>query len=820
MKRILTMLTVLVFTSFTLTAIAQHGNGRVDGSVKDESQKAIDGATISLLRAKDSSIAKIAAANKSGNFNFDGLSDGKYLVAISGVGFRKEFSQIFDINSNNTSIALKTITLIRQAGSLAGVTVTAKRPLVEHKIDRTVVNVEAAVTNVGASAIEVLEKAPGVSVDKDGNISLKGKEGVLVLVDGRPTQLSGADLANMLKSMNASQLDQIEIMTNPPAKFDAAGNAGVINIKTKKNKQFGYNGTANVGWGQSRLPKFNENLSFNYRAGKVNLFTNLSHNYRKSWNELKIQRNLRHKTTKLLENYFEQESRMQNEFNSYSAKLGMDYSASKNTTLGIVFNGFSNPGTFGNRGLIEISDPNHTFISRTRATADYDQSWKNFSTNLNFRTVLDTTGKELTADLDYMTYDSRNDQLLVNANFDAANNEIRKADTLLGALPQNINIYSGRIDYLHPMKKGARFEAGVKMSVVRTDNNAKYDSIQNGQKVHDYNRSNHFIYEENINAAYVNLSTPLSKKISAQLGLRMENTVSKGDQVTQNKQFEKDYTEFFPTAYFQYKFNEKNNFGLNYGRRIRRPNYESLNPFIRFLDRYTFMEGNPNLKPQFSHNVELSHSFRNVLTTTLNYTRTTDIIQNIIEQRDSVAFAKNANIAKQRQYGVSVSANHPVTKWWTSSVYVNVYNNKFDGIIEKDNISFAHTTLMLHGSQQFKFAKTWSAELGGFYRTSGVEGVVLLKPFGALNVGISKQMLKNKGTLRLNVRDVLQTQKTSAVVEYGNVDASFQEARDSRVVNLGFTYRFSKGKMNGGPKKRTNGSASDEQNRVGAGSGN
>jgi hypothetical protein len=209
-----------------------------------------------------------------------------------------------------------------------------------------------------------------------------------------------------------------------------------------------------------------------------------------------------------------------------------------------------------------------------------------------------------------------------------------------------------------------------------------------------------------------------------------------------------------------------------------------------------------------------------VLTTTLNYTRTTDIIQNIIEQRDSVAFAKNANIAKQRQYGVSVSANHPVTKWWTSSVYVNVYNNKFDGIIEKDNISFAHTTLMLHGSQQFKFAKTWSAELGGFYRTSGVEGVVLLKPFGALNVGISKQMLKNKGTLRLNVRDVLQTQKTSAVVEYGNVDASFQEARDSRVVNLGFTYRFSKGKMNGGPKKRTNGSASDEQNRVGAGSGN
>jgi iron complex outermembrane recepter protein len=820
MKRILSLLTVLAFASVTMSSYAQQKSGRIEGSVKDENQKGLEGATITLLKAKDSSVAKIAVADKNGNYQFEGLHEGKYLVAVTGVGYKKEFTPSFDIISNSSTINLKTITLLRQSGSLIGVTVTAKKPLVEQKIDRTVVNVEASVTNVGASAIEVLEKSPGVSVDKDGNISLKGKEGVLVLVDGRPTQLSGADLANMLKSMQASQLDQIEIMTNPPAKFDAAGNAGVINIKTKKNKQFGYNGTVTLGWGQSQYPKFNESLSFNYRAGKVNFFTNLGHNYRKSWNQLNLQRNLRHKTTKELENYFEQESNMHNEFNSFNAKVGMDYSASKKTTLGFVVNAFSNPGTFGNRGLIEITDANRAFRSRTRATADYDQTWKNFSTNLNFRTVLDTTGKELTADLDYMMYDSRNDQVLINANYDAFDQEIRKADTLIGALPQNINIYSGRLDYLYPLKKGARFEAGVKVSVVRTDNNARYDSIQYGQRVNDLNRSNHFIYEENINAAYVNLSAPLSKKISAQLGLRLENTVSTGNQLTQNKPFENDYTSLFPTAYFQYKFNDKNNFGLNYGKRIRRPNYESLNPFIRFLDRYTFMEGNPELKPQFSHNLELSHTYRNFLTTTLNYTRTTDIIQQIIEQRDSVAFAKQANIAKQRQYGVAVSANHSVTKWWTSSLYVNVFNNQFDGVIDNSTVSFTHTTLMLNGQQQFKFAKTWTAELGGFYRTSGVEGVLLIKPLGMLNVGLSKQIMKNKGTLRLNVRDVFYTQKTQAVVKYGNVDANFQEKRDSRVVNLGFTYRFSKGKMNGGTKKRTNGSANDEQNRVGVGSGN
>ncbi|HEY1112064.1 MAG TPA: TonB-dependent receptor [Chitinophagaceae bacterium] len=820
MKRILTLLTVLVFTSAIMSSYAQQLSGKVEGIVKDDSQKGAEGATITLLKAKDSTVAKIAAANKTGHYSFEGVPEGRYLVAITAIGFGKAYTQAFDINTSNSAINLKTTALFRQANSLAGVTVVAKKPLVEQKIDRTVVNVEAAVTNVGSSAIEVLEKSPGVSVDKDGNISLKGKEGVLVLVDGRPTQLSGADLANMLKSMPASQLDQIEIMTNPPARFDAAGNAGVINIKTKKNKQFGYNGTATVGVGYGRYAKYNESLNFNYRQGKVNLFTNLNHSYRKGWSELNLQRNLRHRTTKELESYFIQESNMHNEFQSFSGKLGMDYSPSKNTTLGFVVNGYSNPGTFGNRGLIDISDPNWDFKGRTRATADYHQYWKNLSANVNFRTVLDTTGRELTADLDYMVYDSRNDQVLTNTDFNASDVLLRKPDTLLGALPQHIDIYSGRIDYLHPLKKGARFEAGAKLSWVKTDNNARYDSLQNGREVNDVNRTNHFIYEESINAAYANLSHPLGKKLSAQLGLRLENTISLGNQITQDTTFDRSYTSVFPTAYFQYKANDKNNFGLNYGKRIRRPDYESLNPFIRFLDRYTFNEGNPELKPQFSHNIDLSHTYKNFLTTTLNYTRTTDIIQMIIEQRDSVAFAKRANIAKQRQYGVAVSANHPVTKWWTSSLYVNVYNNKFDGVIDNNNISVSTSTLALNGSQQFKFAKTWTAELGGFYRTGGVEGVMRLKSFGMLNLGISKQVMKNNGSIRLNVRDVLNTMKIQARAEYGNVDARFQEMREPRVVNLSFTYRFTKGKMNGGPKKRTNGSASEEQNRVGGGSGN
>lgn len=820
MRKIKNLLAMVVLTTLSFVSYAQNAS-KISGVIKDGNEKTLESATISLIKATDSSVVKVAIADKAGRYQFENIAIGKYLVNVSATGHDAGFSSLVEVKEGSAAIEVPEIVLLPATKSLGAVVVTSKKPLIEQKIDRMVINVEASVTNVGSSALEVLEKSPGITVDKDGNISLKGKQGVVVLIDGRPSYLSGADLANMLRSMTSAQLDQIEIMTNPPAKYDAAGNAGVINIKTKKNKQYGYNGSVSATYGQGRYNRDNESLNFNYRNGKVNLFTNLSHNYGKRYNDLDIQRNFRDKDTKQLLRYFDQEAKMQSIWRSYNAKVGMDYFASKNTTFGVVFNGYSNPGEFGNRNTTLISDANGLLINETKATADFNQHWKNFSTNLNFRQVLDTTGQEITADLDYLTYSSTNDMELSNYYYDAAGNSIAKSDTLLGSLPQEINIYSGKIDYLRPLKKGAKFEAGLKSSIVKTDNNANYDSIINNQLVHDYNRSNHFIYEENINAAYVNLSTPLGKKISAQLGLRLENTNAKGNQVTTGVTFERNYTQLFPTAYFQYKASENHNLGLNYGRRIRRPNYHSLNPFIEFIDRYTSEQGNPNLKPQFSHNIELSHTFKGKLTTTLNYTNTTDIIQQVIEQNEerNETYVKQENIASQRQYGIAINSSNEITKWWSSNIYFNLSNNHFEGIVNNNFISLDATMYMINSSQQFKFAKTWNAEISGFYRSGGVEGVILFKPMGMVSMGIGKQVFKNKGNVKLNVRDVFFTQRFSATSKYGNVDAAFQNQNDSRVVNLSFSYRFSKGKVNGGPKRRTGG-AGDEQNRVGGGTGN
>ena len=822
MKKMAALLTALGVISSSFVSHAQtEVNGKVNGVVVS-AEKPVESASVGLLRAKDSAVVKLAVSDKSGQFSIENVKQGKYLVTIQAIGHAKYYSSAFDISSSNSNYTVKNIELKAASKELGAVTVVSQKPLIEQKIDRTVLNVEASVTNAGTSALEVLEKSPGVSVDKDGNISLKGKQGVQVFIDGRPTYLSGNDLANMLRNMQSSQLDQVEIMTNPPAKYDAAGNSGIINIKTKKNKQVGYNGSVTAGYGQGVYPKANASANMNYRAGKVNLFGNISYADRQRFQHLQIQRKFIDNSTKAVTSNFDQENNLRNNDKPLSGKIGLDYFVSKKTTLGVVFNGSNSNQEFSSRGGINISDPNYVLLSQTRAASDNNQTWKNFSTNLNMRHVIDTTGSEITADIDYIHYNSNNSQLVTNGYFGANGLPLAGAmpDTLTGRLPQDINICSAKLDYLKPLKKGARFEAGLKSSFVKTDNNASYDSLKNGGIVHDYNRSNHFLYKENINAGYLNYSRPLSKKLSGQFGLRVEHTHSSGNQITTGVVFNRDYVQVFPTMYLQYQANPKNTYVLNYGKRISRPDYADLNPFVTFLDRYTYQQGNPNLQPQFSHNIELTHTYNNFLTTTLNYTKTTDIIQDVLEQNTAKneSYIKKTNIANQRQYGLSVNAFFPVTKWWTSNIYVNVYNNEFKGIVNGDAVTIGATTGMFNVMEQFKFNKGWGAEVSGFGRTEGVEGIFRIKAFGMMNLGLSKQVLKNKGSVRVSVRDVLWSQRIQGESKYSNIDAKFQQFGESRVVNVSFTYRFSKGKVGNVQRKR--GGANEEANRVKTGDSN
>ena len=817
---------LLAAITIGMSSLAQTG-GKISGSIKDGgNQKIIDAATISLLKAKDSTLVKAAVTDAAGNFSFENIREGSYLVLATSIGHTRTYSSSFTVSANN-SVSVGVLQLVVSDKNLKEVTVISKKPLIERKPDRTIVNVDASITNTGSTALEVLEKAPGVSVDKDGNISLKGKQGVIIYLDGRPSYLSGPDLANMLRNMTASQLDQLEIMTNPPAKYDAAGNAGVINIITKKNKQFGYNGSITTGYTQGRYARFTEAVSFNYRNKKINFFSSLNYNHNHRSEELYIIRNFRDAGTKNIKAIFDQNSNMGNQSDNYSAKVGLDYSVSKNTTIGIVVNGFYNPSIWHSSTNTLIYDPNNNLTNQTTAFTKNEEEWKNFSSNFNVRTKLDSTGQTITADLDLIQYKATSLQPLTSSYYDNMGNLTRTPDVLNGTLPTQIKIYSGKIDYTLPLKKGAKFEAGIKTSFVNTDNDARYDSVKTGYSVLDSGRSNHFIYTENINAAYVNYNRPLGKKWSAQFGLRVENTnsngVSKGYayNTTLNKfeyteiKFNRSYTQLFPTVYLQYAPNEKNQFVINYGRRIKRPDYEDINPFVHFLDRYTFEQGNPNLSAQFAHNIELSHTYNGFLTTTVNYTNTNNIIQQVIEQNDltNETFIKKANIAKSEQFGLSISANKSVTKWWSANIYTNLFNNRFTGTVNNELISIGQTSFMVQVQQQFKFGKGWSAELSGFYRSKGLEGVIYINPIMQVNAGFSKQVLKNKGSIRLNIRDIFAGGVFKGYSKYGTVDANFRNVNDSRAAGITFTYRFSKGKLKASSGKRNNG-ASDEQERV------
>ena len=812
----LTFITVF-FLIISKFEIAQVPNGIIKGKIADGGdQKIIDAATVSLLKAKDSSLVKITLADKEGNFLFENIASGKYYLLATSTGHMQSYSKVLEV-AGNSVINAGTIQLSANVKTLKEVSVVAKKPFIERKIDRTIINVDAAITNAGTTAMEVLEKSPGVSIDKDGNISLKGKQGVMIMMDGRPSYLSGQELANLLKNMPSSAIDQIEIMTNPSAKYDAAGNSGIINIKTKKNKLKGINGNISTSIIQGRYTKTNNSINLNFRKGKVNLFGNYSYSLWKGYEELHIIRNFRNTVTKQLETIFDQESNQLHNSNENNLKFGMDFYANKKTTLGIVFSGFVNPSHNSGNNTTLLKSFDNKIDSIVVAQSLQKGKSNNFSTNLNLRHAFDSTGKEFTVDLDYLTYFQTSNQFFQNNFYNPDYTERQPATQLKGMLPATVNIYSVKTDFTLPLKNSAKFEAGLKSSYVTTDNDALYQNNSSSGFVTDEGKTNHFMYRENINAAYINYSRQI-KKWGMQAGLRAENTNAQGHQVGNSTRpdssFTKNYTNLFPTVYISYEANKKNTFSINYGRRIDRPAYQDLNPFYYFLDEYTYEVGNTLLQPQFTDNIELSHTYNGFLTTTINFSKTnnlfTDVLKQITSERKT--FLTKENIASRTDVGLAVSANFPIAKFFTTNIYTNAAYDKYKGALDGGYLNVNNITVFANMNNQFKFKKGWSAELSGFYRTKGIEGQIVVNPMWRMDAGLQKQVLKSKGTLKLSVRDIFRSQNFIGTVNYQDIDVYVNSRHDNRTASLTFTYRFGKPLQN--QQRRKTGGASDEQDRV------
>jgi len=821
MKEKYTLLFLLLFLMGKAFAQSAHS---ISGTIQDEQGKNIASATVSLLQQKDSSLVKLAVSNENGRYEFINIKPGRYLLSVVLVGYGKKWSAPFAVNTEAITVPL--ISLQPSARNMNEVTVTARKPFVETKIDRTVINVEASPTSAGSSALEILEKSPGVSVSNEGNISLRGKAGVIVMLDGKPTYMSATDLANLLRNMPAAELDVVEIMTNPSSRYDAAGNSGIINIKTKKGRSNGFNGTVTLGATASLfnpenalyvIPKSQNSFTFNYKHNKVNFFGSYLPNFFRGRQTLSIERNFydamgnKDGSSDLVTRF-----RFGN-FNQ-TLRLGLDYQPNKKNIFGIVMSGFAFEGRPTPTSSSVIKDNNGNTLSTLLSNTKNISSFKNFTGNLNWKHNFDSTGKELTTDIDYVVYNNTSDLLLTTDVYNGSGNPVGSSILLNGHLPSAINIWSFKSDYVHPYK-GGRFEAGVKSSIVENDNEVNYTRQLPDKSWIPDNRSNHFIYQENINAVYINANKQLGKW-SIQTGLRLENTIAKGRQVSNDSSFKRNFTNLFPSVFVSYAFNKQNQLTASYSRRITRPNYQDLNPFTFFLDSLTYRVGNPYLLPQFTHNAELSYAFKSKFIFTLAMNTTNNVISQILRQSsaDKITYNTSENIARFNNVSFSVTAPARFTSWWNANFFATVFNNHYKGIYNTDPIDISFTSFNMNITNSFVLSKTkgWNAELSGFYRHKTVDQLAVFNPVYLMSIGLQKQVMQGKGTLRMNIRDPFAWQKFRATTKYSDVDVKTLAIPDARQVTVTFAYRFGKNTPGSQPRRRTSGSQ-EEQSRVGGG---
>ncbi len=797
---------LLFISSFTPQAIAQ---GNIKGKIELSSTEF---PSVQLYTAADSLLVKSVFCDSTGNFDFIAVNPNEYFIHIQFPSF--EVYQSANIQVTSEEITLPTIQLVPSVQVLDEVTIQRQKPFAERKADRVLLHPEALIGNTG-SALELIEKAPGVLVDENGNIFLKGRQGVLVYIDDKPTYLSNEDITGYLRSIPATSVAVVEIMSNPPAKYDASGNAGIINIVLKKLKTKGLNAGVTLSYGQGRYFRTNNSFTFNYRINTFNFFSTIGITQNNSYQDLTIQRYY-YDSLNNLTSAFKQRSYIKRQIGGNTLRMGMDWYLSKKSTIGIVFSGFFNPTQTSVDNTAQIQNSQQQTLANVKALTTSKNLWLNGGLNLNYVLKIDSTGKTLAFNADGLNYSSQQSQQLVNRVYDL-NQALLDSLLLDSDLPATIGIITAKMDYTHPLRNNNRFDVGVKNAMVSTTNSALFYDVINEQKSPNYTFTNQFEYKENNRAAYVNYSQDWNK-FSLQAGLRFESIIMKGFQYGNPTQtdssFTRQYNSLFPTFFLSYVPDSAKNhqFGCSIGRRIDYPNYQDMNPFTYPLDGYTYYAGNPFLQPTFSYTAELSHTFKNRFTTIIDYSFVTNLIQETNEQVNGIFYSRPGNFGQQQTYGIGFSGEFKITSWLNALYYTECKNISYNTsiynqpLVENKWYWYVGPTLRFMASKQLNF------ELAGTYQTRVLVGQFLTIPVGSIRAGMAYKCFKENGSLKLNVSDLFYTNQPGGDIRnIKQSSASWISLLDTRVVTITFSYRINKGK---GIAARQVGAADDEKKRV------
>ncbi len=788
---------------------------QVNGLAQDDQGKPLANASIVLKKAKDSSVVKLSISTATGVFEFSSVDRGSYFITISHIGYTSKNSPTFQtLPGENTNVPA--IVLTRFPKQLSQAVVMGQKPLVEVKNDRIILNVEGSINEVGSDALELLRKSPGVEVDNLNNLSLDGKNGVQVYVDGRPTYLSGTALADYLKTLQSSSVESIEIISHPSAKYEAAGNAGIINIRLKKNRSYGTNMNISAGYNIGTYSKYNGAISFNHREKKLNVYGDASFNHSQNATYSNQYRSV-------LDSFFLQRSTYVETNNTLNYKAGLDWSPDKNSTLGIVVNGSSEGSvvrTASNTPIVYIptNQTNRILQANNHTVGSRD----NVNTDLNYH-YTDSAGRELNIDGDYGLYRIRSNQFQPNNYFDSTGKILLYSNDYNIISPTNIDIYSLKLDYGQNLFKG-RLGFGAKSSYVTTTNDfGEYDLFSAGP-VMDTLNSNNFDYKENINALYV-LYDRTIKSWSFEGGLRAENTNLKGtstgyrsagDQYNvYDSSFTRHYTDLFPSASITYDRNAAGAWSLNCSRRIDRPDYQALNPFQFKIDDYTFSQGNTLLHPQYTNSIGLTYRHSNWPFATLSYSHVNGLFTTLADTTDgSKTIVRNENLASQDIVGLNLG--YPFKyKWYNTYISVNSFyqlNKANFGPGRVVDVNVFHTTV--YSQHSFQLGGGWMAQLTQVYISPRIlQATLLSRSMWSLDGGLQKTIFNGNGTFKVSVTDIFNTLHWSATSNFAGQYIKTTGGYESRLLKLYFTYSLGNHQLKAA--RRHSNAAEDENNRVG-----
>lgn len=787
------------------------GFSQIQGSVKDANNQPLSNAHILLLNQKDSSVVISHIASEEGTYSITNFTPGKYLIGVNMLGYKPAYSAPFEVKSANDHIHNGSIIAEQQSFVIEDVDVTAKKPIYELKIDRTVINVENSITSSGNTALEVLEKAPGVVVDRQNNsVSMNGKGGVMIIINGRQNRMPLAAAVEMLAAMSADNVKKIELITSPPAKYDAEGDAGIINIVLKKNDDFGTNGAFTLGAGMGVHEKLNGSLNLNHHVEKVNYFGLYNASYNNTQQNINSNR-IVNQGGSLLET--DSKSLREAQLLFQNARLGFDYTITSKTVIGLLGAGYIRDW--------DLDAVNDIFYRRNEAITDRSKL-KTFETSkwIHYmgNTYLQHHFKEeevLDVNFDYLYYDNDNPSNYVISNTGTGENT-NKDEGIDVTKSTPIHIGVGTIDYTRQLGSKVKLEGGAKATITRFSNDVSVNYLRQGLWEVDDELTNKYKMEEDISALYSTFSYTLNKKISIVAGLRYEYMNTVLNSATQKNILNLHYGKLFPTFYFSDKWNENNSWLFSYSRRIDRPTFNELAPFIVFMTPETFVSGNEKLVPAMSDILKTDFQHKGMIIS-FTFTDTKNAISRfqpkIIEQTNRL-YVTSKNLDHQQTSSLMLALPVTMYKWWKMQnnfiwIYQTIRTNYEGEYLNLDLINYR-----INSIQNITITKTIAAEVSGFYQSAALFGIAKMKPFGRLDIGLVKKFNDENSRLSLNVTDVFKTNiyKSTANVPELNINTRVLLDFEPRFVMLTFSQNFGNTKVKSAGKRETG--SEEERNRI------